>query len=300
MTPSILITGATGFLGKTLAIYFLNQGHKVHLIVRRPQVLESLTEHYSNIFIHHYDNSYTSLASLNDVSAFAVCFHIAALTVYEVTPDNLDAMIDANLRFGIHLLEKLREIKCDKFINTGTYWQHYRGSDYDPVCLYAATKQAFNAIIEYYARAYGLKAITLKLFEVYGPHDPRKKIFTVLLNALQSNEKLLMSPGEQLLNMTFIDDVVSAYEQSMSVLINSQGGMNREYFVQSDQSYCLKEIVNLFFQIAGKNIDIEWGGRPYYTRQVMQPYAGELVPGWQAKVNLQEGIQRVLQAARIA
>jgi hypothetical protein len=46
--------------------------------------------------------------------------------------------------------------------------------------------------------------------------------------------------------------------------------------------------------VSGRKLNIEWGGRPYRDREVMVPWKGIPVPGWKAKVNVEEGIQLFL------
>ena len=71
----------------------------------------------------------------------------------------------------------MKEVGVKILVNTGTSWQHYENKDYSPVNLYAATKQSFEAILQYYVEVASLKAITLKLFETYGLDDPRPNFF---------------------------------------------------------------------------------------------------------------------------
>jgi nucleoside-diphosphate-sugar epimerase len=297
MTTSILMTGASCFLGKAILRYFLEKGIDVHVIVRDADAMQSFVKTYQNIHVHVYAQTYASLNSLDTIKTPTVCFHLAACSVYDVTAENIDPMINANLRFGIHLLEKLAAINCKNFINTGTYWQHYTSLDYNPVCLYAAMKEAFGSIIEYYVQAHQFKVITLKLFEVYGPYDHRNKFISLLLNALKEKKSILMSPGKQMLNMTYIDDVVAAYVQAMEQLSSKPGCFHQEYFIRAAQNHTLQEIALLFEELAGAKIDITWGELPYRERQIMEPLMGELLPGWQTKVDLREGLVRTLQAS---
>jgi nucleoside-diphosphate-sugar epimerase len=55
-----------------------------------------------------------------------------------------------------------------RLVNAGTTWQHYLGQVYDPVNLYAATKQAFEAILKFYTSTRDFQAITLELTDTYG------------------------------------------------------------------------------------------------------------------------------------
>jgi nucleoside-diphosphate-sugar epimerase len=59
----------------------------------------------------------------------------------------------------------------------------------------------------------------------------------------------------------------------------------------------LREVVLVFEEAAGTKLPIEWGGRPYRSREVMRPWdRGRPVPGWRPRVGLLDGIRRTLAA----
>ena len=156
-----------------------------------------------------------------------------------------------------------------KLINTGTSWQHYENEDYNPVCLYAATKQAFEDMLKFYVEASELKVITLKLFDTYGPDDPRPKLFTLLRRVAEEQTELAMSPGEQLIDLVYIDDVIEGYLLAARRLMdNSVSGME-DYAISSGKQISLKELVAIYGRTIGKQLPIKWGGRSYRTREVM-------------------------------
>ena len=181
-------------------------------------------------------------------------------------------------------------------INTGTFWQHFQNDDYNPVCLYAATKQAYEMILKYYLETTALKVITLKLYDTYGPNDPRKKLFALLETAAKEQQLLKMSPGEQLIDIVYIDDVVQAFILAAQRL-QKQNKTNHEiYAVSSGNPISLKKLVAIYENVSGNKLDIQWGGRPYREREVMKPWdKGKWLPGWRPKYNLEQGIARILQ-----
>jgi nucleoside-diphosphate-sugar epimerase len=63
----------------------------------------------------------------------------------------------------------------------------------------------------YYADAAGIRAVTLSLFDSYGPGDTRKKFLRLLLDCLETNGELQMSPGDQVLDLAHVDDICEAF-----------------------------------------------------------------------------------------
>ena len=120
-------------------------------------------------------------------------------------------LVDSNVLVGTQVAEAMLRAGCRGIVNTGTSWQRDARGAYDPVCLYAATKQAFEDVLTYYVSAEGFAATTLRLYDTYGPDDPRPKLVNALAGALRSGTPLSLSPGEQLLDLVHIDDVTAAF-----------------------------------------------------------------------------------------
>lgn len=97
-----------------------------------------------------------------------------------------------------------------------------------------------------------------------------------------------MSPGEQYIDLVYIDDVVDAYMLAFERVQGVQAKRWEEYVVSSKNPIQLRELVKLYEQVTGKKLMINWGGRPYRPREVMIPWdKGKLLPHWQVKVNLE-------------
>jgi nucleoside-diphosphate-sugar epimerase len=107
-----------------------------------------------------------------------------------------------------------------------------------------------------------------------------------------------MSPGEQRLDLVYIDDVVAAFLRAAELTGTLRTGEIKTYAVRSGRACSLKELVRLYEQLFGKTLPIHFGGRVYRDREVMTPWQGETTPpGWKAEVSLEEGVQRLLAAA---
>jgi nucleoside-diphosphate-sugar epimerase len=181
-----------------------------------------------------------------------------------------------------------------KMINTGTSWQHFKNANYDPVNLYAATKHAFEAVLKYYIETTALNVITLKLFDTYGPDDRRPKLFNLLKQTEYRNIPLPMSQGEQLIDAVYIDDVIEAFLMAGKRLLDREHARYEEYAVSSGDPVSLRDLVRLYEKLAGKQLLINWGERPYRDREVMVPWnRGKLLPGWSPQYSLQEGLKNL-------
>lgn len=291
-----LITGGTGYVGSCLTKRLVAEHWEVHLIVRAESDLAALASIADQMILHIHDGSTDGMIHILKAAKPNVVFHLASLFLPQHTPKDVIPLIQSNIAFATQLVEAMAQNNVQNLINTGTSWQHYENKNYSPVCLYAATKQAFEAVLQYYVEAQSIKAITLELFDTFGPNDPRPKLLHLLRKILQSGETLAMSPGEQMLDIVYIDDVIDAYLLSAERLINAEGVMHERYAVSSGKPMSLKEVVARFEMATGKKPSIQWGGRPYRDREVMLTWdKGNILPGWSAKTTFEEGLQRIEQ-----
>lgn len=276
----IFITGATGFIGKHLVKKLVEEGHQITINLHK----EKLSPFDQRVNTYKLDETdiQKDIEYLKQES-FDGVIHLASLYLTVHQPEQVSQLINSNIRFSAHILESAAQAKVNWFINTGTFWQHYQNADYSPVNLYAATKQAFESIAQYYWETNQIKFATLKLCDTYGPNDTRPKIFNLWERIAKSGETLDMSQGEQLIDISHVDDIVSAF----ALLANYLNHNNPEvengaiYAVKAEKRYTLKELAAFFEEATGAKLNINWGGRSYREREVMIPWKnGVVLPGW--------------------
>jgi nucleoside-diphosphate-sugar epimerase len=289
----LLITGATGFIGQHLVARLQASGHSITAIVRPATDVSVLKQ--KNVAVFEYAGSVSALTEFMSAEKFDGVFHLASLFLAQHKPEDIAGLVESNVTFSTQVLESTATSKIPWFINTGTFWQHYQNATYAPVNLYAATKEAFIDIAQYYIETSNVHFTTLKLSDTFGPNDPRPKVMNLMARIGTSKEHLDMSPGEQLIDISYIDNVLDAFMQLMK-LVSADGARamsGKSYGVSSGQALSLKDLAAVFEKVTGLKLDIGWGGREYRPREVMIPWETyELVPGWEPKVSLEEGIKK--------
>ena len=284
-----LVTGASGFIGAALTRRLLADGWEVHVLLRESSSDAGLPAS-PQLHLHRHDGGTLQLIEIMRAAAPEAVFHLASLFLAAHKPEDIERLINANLLFSTQLVEAMSVCGVRKLVNTGTSWEHYEDAAYNPVCLYAATKQAFNALLRYYVEVSGLRVVTLKLFDTYGAGDTRPKVLNLLKRVANEGTSLGMSPGEQLVDLVYIDDVLDAFMLAYQQM-DAQPNPMEDYGVSSGKPLPLKDIAALYAQVSGKPLNIEWGGRPYREREVMVPWQSyRTVPGWQPKVDLAQGL----------
>lgn len=286
----ILITGVTGFVGSHLATYLSGKGHLIYGLIRKPIQDKSLLSKLNKVSLclFHEDSLVDLVAEIKP----DIVIHLASLYLTVHSYEQIDDLIKSNITFPTKLLEAMSVNNVTKLINTGTSWQHYNSASYEPVNLYAATKQAFDDVIKYYTSAKYFSCITLKLFDTYGPDDKRGKLISLLDKLSKTKEGLSMSAGEQIVELTHINDVCAAYLAAIELIDEKDAGSNDCYGVSSNEKYNLRTLVEIYEKANNINLDIKWGGRPYREREVMD-LCNNLpnIPKWEAKISLSEGLK---------
>lgn len=289
-----LVTGGSGYIGSRLVERLISDGWRVHVILRPSSSLNLLGSCVNKLAIHLHDGSMGEMLNIVAATKPDVVFHLAAIASADHRPEDVDQMVLSNVLYSTQLVEGMIRNGVRNLVNTETFWQYREGSDdYDPVCLYAATKQAFHDILHYYVNTGGVRAISLVLFDTYGPGDPRKKLFNILKQAAHEIRPIDMTPGKQIVDMTHVDDVVDAYMQAAELLLTENIGRLETYAVTSGRRMTLKELVELTVHVTGASIHPNWGGRPYRKNEVMVPWLGKPLPGWRTKIDLETGIREI-------
>ncbi len=265
-----LVTGASGFVGSHLCRHLISKEWDVTAFVLPNETPSLITPLLPKLHIEPIPQEISSLCSFFEANKFDLVFHLASVFLSDHKPEQIRPLFEANLLFGCHLLEAMSSGGCHSLVNTGTSWQHYENADYNPAKLYAATKQAFEDLARYYVEAKELKMVTLKLFDTYGPNDPRPKLFATLAKIAQTGEQLKMSPGLQWVDFVHVDIVCGAFLRAAQRLLDGKVETTETYGVSSGKPKPLRQVVAEYAQENGVTLNIEWGGRPYRNREVMQ------------------------------
>lgn len=281
-----LVTGGTGYIGSHLVLRLHELGWVVNVIVRKGSNKPHQWESAEGLKVYEHDGSTSAMINIIDESKPDVIFNLASIAKYNYLSGDVDQLIASNILFPTQVLEAMKVCGVKCIVNAETFWQYAAGNaSYRPTCLYAATKQAFRDIIYNYVDNNSFKAISLVLYDVYGPNDPREKLIKLLSRYYLSGEELLMTKGEQIILMVHIKDVVSAFIQASSLLFKQDKGTLRVYSVASQGKLTLRNLIDEVMNKHNLRIKIKWGGKPYRDAEIMRPWVGELLPGWHPTVS---------------
>lgn len=273
---NILVTGATGFIGKNL-INSLKKKYSIYVIIR--PTTDKTKIGVDNYFV--FDDNISELSKYIKDKEIKCVIHLASLYIADHKTSQIKDLVLSNVYFSTALLDACVKADVCWFINTGTIWQNFNAKpftdEYCPVNLYAASKQAFIDISKYYTEISSIKFVTIKLCDTYGPNDTRQKIYSLFDRISKTGEQLKMSPGQQKIDIVHVSKVIESFE-SLIVHFMNNGELKSEYVVTSGKQIPLKQLAANYEQQNNVKLNIVWGGRDYRCREVMIPYIGTEVP----------------------
>lgn len=285
----VLVTGATGFVGRRLCELLVAQGHEVHVVVREGSPRASTL---AEIAVISHDIKDDGSGVEHHIRAVApdCIFHLATLFIGVHQPADVGALVDANVRFGALVAQASADIGA-KLVHITSSWQHFEGAQYSPVSFYAATKQAFSDLVTYFEVVSGMATVEVCLFDTYGPKDDRGKIVSGLFGAAKAGRSLEMSSGYQLINLLHVDDVARA------IAIAAQGPAGAKYVVRAADSLTLRELASLIAETSHLPLNIEWGARPERPREMRDDWLTPIPPpGWAPLIPIRIGLTEVWES----
>jgi len=224
---NILVTGAAGFIGSTLALRLLARGDHVFGVdnlndyydVRLKEArLARLCVHSGFTFEKADIVDRTAMARLFEAHRFDAVMHLAAQAGVRYSIENPAAYIDANLVGFGNIIEGARRSRVGHLVfasSSSVYGANAKlpfaeddAIDH-PVSLYAATKKANELIAHSYAHLYRLPCTGLRFFTVYGPWGrPDMALFKFTRGILAGEALPVYNRGDMVRDFTYVDDIV--------------------------------------------------------------------------------------------
>jgi nucleoside-diphosphate-sugar epimerase len=299
VTERALVTGVTGFVGAHVARALVADGVEVHAVVRPGARLDRVPD-LRDAVVLHVDDGDDALARAVDAVRPGATYHLATNFIAEHQPGDAGMLVVDNVAFPSRLVDALAP-HGGVFVNVGTAWQHVDGARYHPKNLYAATKQAFEDVLAFSTVSGRLRAVTVNLYDSYGPLDHRGKLLGALVDALRTGDVLDASSGRQLVDLVHVDDVVRGLRTAAAAC--AAGGLAADvpyYALSSGRPCTLRELVDVLGRVAGRPVPVEWGARPDRAGDMTSPWdAGPPVPGWAPQVDLETGLTALLDDAGV-
>lgn len=262
---TILITGATGFIGSHLLKKLLAQKYKVVVLKRTNSNLKRIEYLINKIRFYNIDRliDFDKIFIENKID---IIIHLSAMYSKEDKGNKMKVKMNkVNIKIPEKILKSAIKHNVKGFINTGTFFEYSLKTNkpinehtlVKPYNYYTITKIRFENILRKLANNEKIKAVTLKLFSPYGDND-NEKVIPLIIKSFLTSKKLLLTKGNQKLAFTYIEDIIEAYLLTIKY-INNRNFKYDVFNIGNNHSYSLKEAVSFIKNISKRNIQIEFG-----------------------------------------
>ena len=251
----ILITGATGFIGKNLLEYFLKKNFFIFATLRKSKKnIEFAKKHEVNkkfksiIFANIYDLR-------KQLSNYKIDYIVHAATHYvkKHKPSDVNKIIESNILFPTIITDLLCNKKIKKFINFGTVWQHYNKKKDYAYNLYASSKQAFNNIFNYYKNQFSeTKFYNLLISDTFGKNDVRKKLIPIIVKNYNKKNTINI-PKNLSVNLVNVKYITNVIENIINKNVKPD-----TYVIKDKKNLKIFDLINYLNQKLKIKIKINW------------------------------------------
>ena len=205
-------------------------------------------------------------------------------------PEQILEMESSILGVANAISNAIRESGCS-VVSASTYFQ-YCPNEHRPWSHYSELKSVAKEIVRTTAESCGTNYTDFVLYDNYGGLK-RSKFIDFLERSLLYGEKIDCTEGQQVLNLTHVSDLATAFISEVDELIKVQGKGNQTYELKSNFTVNLRDLVLKAERASGRRASINWGAIPYREREVFELWeTGFNCPsGWKPKIEFESYIR---------
>ena len=303
---SYLVTGGAGFIGSNLVDELLRREHRVRVLdnlsTGRPENLAAVRERidFFNADICNLETIRPCFAGVDYV------LHLAALpSVPRSVADPISAN-RVNIEGTLNVLLAAREAGVKRVVfaaSSAAYGDNpilprVESHEPRPMSPYALTKVAGEYYCQIFTRLYGVEAVALRYFNIFGPRQNPHSQYTGVLSKfitayIKGTTPTIFGDGEQSRDFTYIDNVVDATLRAC-IAPDAPGKVIN---VGVGGRFTLNQTIALLDQIFGKQVTPRYD--PPRSGDVLHSQAdislARQVLGYEPKVPYEQGLKKTVE-----
>lgn len=244
-----LITGGAGFIGSSLTERLLDDNNKIFVIdnfndyydvnLKKKNIQPFLAN--KNYKLYRGDicdrNLVKEIFRQNHID---VVVHIAARAGVRPSLEDPLEYVRSNIEGTINILENMKEFSCKKivFASSSSVYGNCTAEKFsedlkvtEPISPYAATKSACEQFLYTYSKLYGINAVCLRFFTVYGPKQRPDLAIRKFIELIEQDKSIpVYGDGSTMRDYTYIEDILNGicaaieYDKTPYEIINLGGG----------------------------------------------------------------------------
>jgi len=236
----VLVTGATGFIGRHSLSMLQQAGYEVHAVSGSNtacKASENINWHRANLLDDRELRALMQKVKPTHLLHFA---WIATPGKFWTAPENLDWV-----KATIYLMQMFYEQGGQRVVMAGSCaeydWSYSQCSELSTPCrpatLYGTAKLSAQIILEAWTRRTGMSGAWGRIFFLYGPEEYSSRLVPSVINSLINGEPAFCTHGEQIRDFMYVRDVAAAFVALLTSEV--QGVVN----IASGVPVSLKEVI---------------------------------------------------------
>lgn len=265
MLRNVVVTGAGGFLGRSLAVRLASRGAKVWAVVRELAEVPVEFEELAGIVVVRCDlENYSKLKSKIDCCTPPdALFHFAWAGTSGSSRADTSLQL-ANVEAACEAVRQARALHAGRFVFAGSIMEHEclqhvmkDGSNPGLGCIYSVAKLAADCMCKTVAASIDQPYVGLMLSNVYGPGELSPRFANTMIGRLLRGERLELTSCAQPYDFMYLDDALDAME-----IVGENGERFKSYYIGNERQRALKEFVEIMQQEVNPSAELSFGSAP--------------------------------------
>lgn len=300
----ILVTGASGFIGKTLIPELINEGAKVIGVdLKNPnKECEKFPESSFTFFKGEFTKLEERLVKYvqENGSKISYVIHLAGMSNVNDCNDYPYRAFQSNVGLTVQVLEFCKKLGIGRLIFPSTGLVYGYNNERNPIKedskkkpenIYAWTKLSAEKMIQGYSENYGLKAVVGRISNVYGGFIKTNTVLGDIVKQVRNQDtEVVIEDGTPIRDFIFINDVVSAL---LSFITIESGNKYSIYNISCNKGTSILELAEAVCKINGVP------KTAVKSRKPMSEIGSTLVldnsklmnTGWKSRYSLNDGLR---------
>lgn len=315
---TVLLTGATGFLGGWLVRSFLDRGDRVVAILNPGSSIRKndLAQYYMAGFNKRCEERRIDLLDAASVDRLIeecrpdVVIHLAAVGDVTLAAQNPSLTFETSARSTLHLLDALRRLHPQALFISHTTDKVYSGNPIPfvetmplrPTHIYEAAKVAQEHLTASYASQYGLRTVTVRCGNYFGGYDFNfnRIIPYTIRQLLEGQPVTLRSSGRFTRDFLYIEDAVLVNHRLIQHFDGASSGFGEAFNFSLEANLTMLDLIARIGSLMGVTPEIIINDTAKSEIPDMQLSCAKArdVLGWRPAYSFDAGLQKTIEAYR--